>query len=1026
MIQKSDSSKRWPKRLLISFVLAFTIYLCFGIWGVPAILKSQIQSKGSDAIGRPVRLDDVTFNPLSFETKLYGLSVGAKESDEQALLKIEKIAVNPQLFASLFGPVTVKSVSVEDGKVWVENDSTGRLSFQDILDRQNSTSAEGDESTGELPELIVESLRVEEVEVHYRDVSLTSAYEESIRLVQFEGTDLGTVERKGIEQADTPFHWNYRAQLETGSGAEVSVSGGAWSIAPWGFETRFELDGFDLATVQPFVDESVVATVEGMLGVELNSRVLLEKAGLQLGAEVAMDVSDFSLADGEQQYFAMNSFRVDGAKLDANAMDVSVEEIVVETPRALAVLQEDGRPLLPELKAVSDSGDQAGEAKMPNFSFRVASVKIANGSVELEDRSISNHFATDVRSLEMELGGLSVTQDDGELDASGELGITANVLGGNFELQSKLESIAGELTASITGKGLELNQLQNYVGEYSNANLDQGIVSFDMVARGEGLALPVVTGEFTLEQLAVSEKGTGRDLSSIARMGVEGIRFEEDRVSLETVRVEKPKLAVWQSERGVNLERIIRIEQRAEQAIEGVEAETGLAVSIGTLEVLEAGLGFVDTSTVSTHQSRVSEFNLTVNSISTAENQIADFSFDGNVDGGSVLEGSGKANISDPEAFMDLEFSFRGYDMQATSPYWETYLGRSLAKGQFELSSSFKIRDGQLEGSNGFKIDQLTLGQKVESDRAMSLPVGFAIKLMKDPSGVIEYPNLRVEGDLNSPDVRFWPLVGKACMNLVLNAAASPFKFLAGMVGGREDLDTIAFQVGSMSLDEEGVEKVEGLSSLMVKRPGLNLEVSYKPSPKEKEYLERQYLNHLLVNPEFQVASGVDLLVPVDEEILRANVQNLYLTLQAPDPLEETEVEDLSQELEAEPLESESEETGLLKRIASVLGLRKKQDEEGQPEEVVQSERVMIEAPKAEVADDLPSYEEMYDFVLANRGEELFDEEWLSDLAAERVQVFKQALLSEEGVDNSRIFTTGLAEGEGNAAEGALLLKLAE
>ena len=56
-----------------------------------------------------------------------------------------------------------------------------------------------------------------------------------------------------------------------------------------------------------------------------------------------------------------------------------------------------------------------------------------------------------------------------------------------------------------------------------------------------------------------------------------------------------------------------------------------------------------------------------------------------------------------------------------------------------------------MQGKNRIFLDQLTLGDKVDSPDATSLPVKLGIALLKDSNGLIEL-DLPVNGDLRNPE----------------------------------------------------------------------------------------------------------------------------------------------------------------------------------------------------------------------------------------------------------------------------------
>ncbi|MDQ8187549.1 DUF748 domain-containing protein [Pelagicoccus sp. SDUM812002] len=1002
---------------------------------------SQIESMGSEALGREVTVERATFNPFSLEAKLYDVAVGAKDGEPGKLLEIGKISANPQL-SSVFGTIAIKSIEVSDGSVWVAVDNSGVFSFQDILDAQASAPADDSEEPGEIPAVIVKDLLLSNLQLHYRDDSLSTPYEETVTIESFAGRDIGTVEKNSTASTDTgdrPLHWDFDGLIATASGARIGLNGGAESLSPWRFRVDTEMSGFPLQSVQPYVDESVVAQLAGVLSFKLRETIALTDSGPSVTVSGSLGIDEFSFSDSEQSFARWDALTVSGVEIDTETMKLSVAEIAYESPAFEAILLEDKSPRLPEMKVASTESEPAAESEPMNFEASLNSVVISQGRVAIEDRSVSTPFKTELDAIEMSLMELKAKQVGDGYDASGTLSLTLNVLGGMLNLDASLESLEGLADASLKLVGVQINNLQPYVAQYANAELEEGEFSLEFQASAQALSDPKLNGSFGLKGLKVREIGTEKQLAAITSLDVEGIQFSEGSVRIDLVSLDEPTVAAWQDDYGINLARIAKFEAEIEQQTENIEKETGMLFNLGRLELKSAGVGFVDTTLVSTHNSKVSDFDLVVEDISTDSEGLSNFEFSGVIDGSARIAGNGAFSVADPSKHLDLDMSFRGYDLTATSPYWATYLGRKLSKGQFEIISKYEVRDNQLKGTNDFKIDQLTLGEKVESERAINLPLGFAIKLMQDPSGLISYNGLPVEGDLSDPQVKPWGLIGKAFRNLILKAVASPLKFLAGLAGGREDLDTISFAVAEVELSSESLEKVDALRKFMIERPGLRMEVGFLPNPAEETYLVEQYTKHRLANPDLQIISGLDLLKPVDEEALKTVVRSRYAELMAASVATDAEgsTTEVTDEVAGTAVTVEKrtddreERVGLVKRLASLVGLGSKDEsttsEDGKATKAPSSEEGEESSGDPSLPDsDLPSYETMLSAVLESTPKTSFDNNWVEDLEGERIRNFKSALLDSGEIEGNRVFSAEINEAEAKGSLGSIQVSLAE
>ena len=76
--------------------------------------------------------------------------------------------------------------------------------------------------------------------------------------------------------------------------------------------------------------------------------------------------------------------------------------------------------------------------------------------------------------------------------------------------------------------------------------------------------------------------------------------------------------------------------------------------------------------------------------------------------------------------------SAKGIDMPTFSPYSGKYVGYAIEKGKLSVDIHYHVEKGELTAENNVFLDQLTLGEKVESPDALSIPVNLALALLKN------------------------------------------------------------------------------------------------------------------------------------------------------------------------------------------------------------------------------------------------------------------------------------------------------
>jgi len=115
---------------------------------------------------------------------------------------------------------------------------------------------------------------------------------------------------------------------------------------------------------------------------------------------------------------------------------------------------------------------------------------------------------------------------------------------------------------------------------------------------------------------------------------------------------------------------------------------------------------------------------------------------------------------------------------------------------------------------NKVVIDQLTLGERVESPKATKLPVGLAVTLLRDREGKINV-DIPVTGRIDDPEFSVWRIVWQVIVNLLTKVATAPFALLGALFGAGEELSYIEFDYGSADLSEQNMKKIETLAKAL-------------------------------------------------------------------------------------------------------------------------------------------------------------------------------------------------------------------
>ena len=147
--------------------------------------------------------------------------------------------------------------------------------------------------------------------------------------------------------------------------------------------------------------------------------------------------------------------------------------------------------------------------------------------------------------------------------------------------------------------------------------------------------------------------------------------------------------------------------------------------------------------------------------------------------------------------------SYRGIDLTGVTPYSGHFAGYKIAKGKLTADLKYHIEDRKLTASHHIVVDQLQLGDKVDSPDAVNLPLKLAVALLKDRNGVIDL-DLPVTGSLDDPQFRIGPIIWKVFVNLLEKAVTAPFSLLGHLFGGGDQVNIMEFAPGSASAECDG------------------------------------------------------------------------------------------------------------------------------------------------------------------------------------------------------------------------------
>jgi hypothetical protein len=269
-------------------------------------------------------------------------------------------------------------------------------------------------------------------------------------------------------------------------------------------------------------------------------------------------------------------------------------------------------------------------------------------------------------------------------------------------------------------------------------------------------------------------------------------------------------------------------------------APPALPVSIGAVRIVNGAANFADFWIQPNYAVNLQNMNGSILGLSSDPKSRAKVQFEGKVDRYAPAKIDGDINLLSAALYTDLKVSFKGVEMTSVTPYSGRFAGYKIEKGKLSIDVAYLVENRTLTAKQRFVIDQLELGERVESEDAVHLPLKLAVALLKDRNGVIDI-DLPMTGSLDDPQFRMGPLIWKAFVGLISKAATAPFALLGRLFGGGEEMNIIEFEPGSAALDPAAQQKIVSINKALTERPGLQLDVPTTYSPE----LDRASINAL-------------------------------------------------------------------------------------------------------------------------------------------------------------------------------------
>lgn len=846
------------------------LYALAGFVIVPWLARPRMVEAVADLTGRETRLDKLKLNPFTFSGTLSGFEI--TDTDGEPLLSFTRAHGNVQALSYVFGGVYhLKELNLADPYFRLEVNRSGTLNIADLVNQITELSKEDTkpEPDSEPKYLKVDILKIQEGSISVTDHSLSAPFSSIIAPINFDITGFHT-----SGESDAPYSFSATSE----SGESFSWEGFV-ALEPLRSKGAFEVKGFSMPKYEPFYDRVLhTDIVDGTIGVNGSYNYSSGQNGVMKLEDASVTIENVEVVKAADQtpVLSLAHGLISGVAMDYQTRALQIQSAAFKDGSLHAKRLRDGQIDLLTLvkdsvmqKTPADSeatpaSDPAPQAPIP--SYGIQSIELEGFSINLMDEA-----APKPASFALDDARVSVGNIKSEPGAVVQLNLGATVRsGGSIKIDGSatLQPLSADLDLEIAE--IALTPGNSYLTEFADVQLADGKISLTgraVLNLGDEKPTGGFQGDLQLAEVKVVGGDLGQDLLQLTRLGMTDIQadLEPKAVEIGAIALVDPRATVLINEDGsINLLQALRIstgepveesdQPEAEESVDAelVEKPTGITlpfpVSIGSIFLENAGAVLTDRSISPPVNLGLETLSGTLSGLSSEELARADLDLTGTLVGGTQMAITGKINPLIEDRYSDIEMTFKDFNLTAVSPYSGKYAGYALQKGKLSFDLNYQVSQSELSGENVMVIDQLTLGEKVESEDALKLPIPLAISLMKDRDGVIEI-DVPVSGNLNDPSFSFGRVISRAIVNVLTKLITSPFSMLGGLIpGGKEvDLSQVNFAPADAELDEDTQKTLKLLADALKERPNLTLDiVGAAGGAAEVNHLKLKQLNEKL------------------------------------------------------------------------------------------------------------------------------------------------------------------------------------
>ncbi|HEV7986644.1 MAG TPA: DUF748 domain-containing protein, partial [Steroidobacteraceae bacterium] len=868
--------------LLITAAALLLLYTLGGFLLLPHLARNAIIEYVQKDLHRHAAIGRLDFNPYTFTLEVHQFSLA--EADDRPVASFDLFRVRASMVASLLNRAwTLSEVRLEQPRINALINRDGSLNLAKLAPPEKPGKPQTPPSA--LPALRIGALGLHGGSIHFEDRSRGEPFSTTLAPIEFDLTDFRTAPK---------FENKYRFSAQSAANERLDWAG-EFTLQPLGSNGEFTVTQLKTATIANYLQNALPFLLTGgSLDIQGKYQLVASPATALSLTLPMIKVHSLGIAprqgsgEAAPAWILLPELEVANTSVALNERRVAIGQITLQRAALQVWRNADGSLNLQQLlvsptpapAAAVPAAPPAATAAPGSAPWNIAldRLELQDAEVQAEDRSVKPAFKT-------RLSAIGLTVQNYSSSASTPLKFDLHLrLGDSGQLQTQgavtLSSLDSALDLALSD--LDLPSLQPYVSQSTGLTIYRGrlgvkghVAYAGAPAHGQPklqLALAIEVSD-----LATRDNLMNEDLVSWRSLRIDGLNYQmaPDALRIAHIAATGAYARVVVGPKGdLNVANALSAEAAAPAAAEpsqptspapkpvarrskGKTASASVAaasaskppsmpISIARIDLQDGTANFTDHSITPNFSTAIYGLKGSVVGLSSDPASRATVSLDGSVDRYAPVSIKGQVNVLSATTYTDIGMSFSNIELPTFNPYSGKFAGYNIAQGKLSTEIHYHVENRKLSATHHIVVDQLEFGAATESKQAVPLPIKLAVSLLKDRNGVINL-DLPVGGSLDDPTFRIGPIIWKVFVNLIEKAVTAPFALLGSLFGGGPQLSYIDFPAGGSTLTPEQQQQLSKLSSALVERPQLKLDVPlHTQGDDDDTALERAVLDNAL------------------------------------------------------------------------------------------------------------------------------------------------------------------------------------